>query len=338
MNLMTHHFSSPCLNAQLARPHLPLFAWGLLVMLLTLLCPPAKAQTLVEARADTVQIMVGDRARVFLSAQIPANSRLSWPAIPDTFNHLEIAERGKIDTLAGNGSITYKQRLSVTGFDSGLFTIPAFPFAVNSGSQTDTFYTTPLPLTVLTVAVDTTQPYKPIVEIMAVQSSWQDYLLYIIAGVILATILITILVLFITRKKKIKTTPQKALSLHEAAMQALASLEKQNLWQEGNVKEYYVRLTAIVRQYIEYRFQMPALELTTDEILASAARIPELSRNMQQMDILLRTADMAKFAKGTPQDAEHIENLELARSFVNATKQVITVTAGSNPPTTQNKK
>ena len=292
-------------------------------------------QASIEAKADAAQIMVGDRVRVFFTAQVPTSAKIAWPMLADTFNHLEITERGKIDTLPQNGNTTYKQKLTVTGFDSGVYSIPSLPFAIG----TDTFYSTEIPLTVMTVAVDTTQPYKPIVEIMAVQSSWTDYLWLIILGVIMLTVLGSILYIFIKKeKKKQKAEPELKLSLFEAAMLALQKLDEKNLWQKDEVKEYYVELTAVVRQYIEYRFEMPALELTSDEILERARRIPELKRHIAQMDTLLRTADLAKFAKGRAGEAEHIQNLELARSFITATKPVITVT--ENQPaikTPQNK-
>src|SRR6185312_11881280 len=82
-------------------------------------------QTTATARMDATSITVGDQARLFIDVQHnPATGNLVWANIPDTFNHLEVVEKGKIDTLKQGNTITYRQRLLITGFDSGVFKIP----------------------------------------------------------------------------------------------------------------------------------------------------------------------------------------------------------------------
>src|SRR5262245_398123 len=97
-----------------------------------LLCFTASAQeTKVTSRLDATSITVGDQARLFIDVQHdPASGNLQWAIIPDSFNHLEVVEKGKIDTLKQGNIITYRQRLLITGFDSGVFKIPPFVFAV----------------------------------------------------------------------------------------------------------------------------------------------------------------------------------------------------------------
>src|SRR4051812_8602163 len=81
-----------------------------------LLCFSVAAQdTRVSARMDANHIMVGDQARLFIDVQHdPATGNLQWATIPDTFNHLEVVERGKIDTLKQGNNITYRQRILIT--------------------------------------------------------------------------------------------------------------------------------------------------------------------------------------------------------------------------------
>src|ERR1043165_5280000 len=77
--------------------------------------PPASA----SLRADAIKLIVGDQARVFLSAQCdPAKSRVEWPQIPDSFGKLEVVEKGKIDTVKKGILTIYTQRLLVSGWDS----------------------------------------------------------------------------------------------------------------------------------------------------------------------------------------------------------------------------
>src|SRR5690606_308477 len=102
-------------------------------------------------------------------------------------------------------------------------------------------------LHVQTVPVDTTKPFKPIKGIMAVETSWQDYIWWI-AGGILALVAIGLIVYFLRRKKPaIPPPPPAPQPAHERALQQLEALEREALWQGGEVKAYYVRLTDILR-------------------------------------------------------------------------------------------
>lgn len=286
----------------------------------------AQGNASVTARLDATTITVGDQARLFIEVkQKKDEARLQWAMIPDTFNTLEVVERGKIDTQQNGNIITYKQRLLITGFDSGSFQIPSFQFAVipNSGVpytlQTDSFY-----ILVNTVAVDTSKPFRPIKDIILVKRTWQDYIWWIFGFTIIAIGVIT-LILNINKRKKTKpslpTPPQE--SLYERTIRIIGVLEEKQLWQRGYVKEYYTELTDIFRGYLEERFNTPAMELTTDQILDNAHRHPDMRKYYDELANLLTTADLAKFAKAQPLPHEHTATMDSVKAFVVATKQVI---------------
>lgn len=296
-----------------------------LIVLSTGIASYAQGDAKVDVKTDANQILVGDQARYFIEAQHNVTqSKLQWATIPDTFNNLEIVEKGKIDTIKQGDVITYKQRLLITGFDSGMHVVPSFVFPIipNNGTaytiQTDSF-----PLLVQTVAVDTTQPFKGIKEIMAVKSSWLDYIWYII-GALLFLILITVVVIYFIRNKKVAapvtTPPPPKETLQEKALRMLTALERKQLWQGNQVKQYYVELTDILRGYIEAQFNTPTMELTTDELLQSARLNRELNKYTELLSTILYTADLAKFAKAQPSPHEHANAMELAIKFVNETK------------------
>jgi len=278
----------------------------------------------VSTKLDPPQIVVGDQARLFIEIQNnQKQGRLQWAVIPDSFNKLEVVERGKIDTVKQGDVFTFRQRLLITGFDSGVFKIPSFQFPVisNSGTasavQTDSFQ-----LLVQTVAVDTTQPFKPIKNIIFVKSSWLDNI-WIFIGAAVFIILIAFVLFYFLRNRKDKTLVVDngpVETLQEKTIRLLTELEQQELWQKGQVKEYYVQLTDIVRDYIELRFKTPAMELTTDELLESVLRHKEMIPYRELLAGILYTADLAKFAKSQPLPAEHVATMEQAKHFVNLTK------------------
>lgn len=297
------------------------------IALLILLCCSTSntfAQTTIKTQYDAKQIMIGDQLRMFITVDKDKNDQLQWATIPDTFNSLEIVERGKIDTIKGNNdnTIRYKQKLLVTGFDSGAFTIPAFQFPVKPANDTLRLLSTDsLSLLVQTVAVDTTKAFKDIKNIREAQLTWLDYKEYIF-GIGGGLLLLGLLIAFILmRKKKGPIIPKKPNETpHEKALRLLKELEAQQLWQNDKVKEYYIELTDILRNYIEEQHNIEALELTSDELLSSMKQNRLLKVNRKLIRPVLQTADLAKFAKAKPLPQEHIDALENTKAFITVTK------------------
>ena len=283
----------------------------------------AQGDAKAGARMDATRITVGDQARLFIEVQNnPSTGRVQWAAIPDSFNNLEIIERGKIDTLKQGGFVTYKQRLVITGFDSGLFKVPSFTFSIipNSGAaytvQTDSFN-----LLVQTIAVDTTKGFKGIKGIVYVKSNWQDYIWYIAGAILFILLAVFVVIYFLKNKKVAAPVPQGPVeSLQDKTLRLLDELETRQLWQKNQVKQYYVELTDIVRNYIEQRFHTPAMELTTDELLYKAQLLKDLQPYQSVLSVILTTADLAKFAKAQPLPQEHTGAMEKAKEFVNSSR------------------
>lgn len=278
----------------------------------------------ISSRMDATQILVGDQARLFIEIKIDGrNEKLLWPQLPDSFNHLEVLDKGKIDTIRDGNMISYRQRLLITGFDSGMYTIPSIAFSVKPNSDSAyTVRTDSFQLLVQTVAVDTSKAFKPIKDIIKVKASWLDYIWYILGGALFMALLIFVVWYFI-RNRKVKIAPAPSgpsETLEQKTVRLLADLEAKQLWQKGNVKDYYTELTDIVRNYIELRFKTPAMELTTDELLYKVRIHREMQPYESYLSTILHTADMAKFAKGQPLPQEHMDAMEKAVKFVVASK------------------
>ena len=89
---------------------------------------------------------------------------------------------------------------------------------------------------------------------------------------------------------------------------------------DGYLKLFYLRLSDIVRHYIEDRFGLRAPEQTTDEFLAALADAPQIRGDHQQLlRRFLRQADMVKFAKFMPGADETGGAVEAARRFIEQT-------------------
>jgi len=99
-------------------------------------------------------------------------------------------------------------------------------------------------------------------------------------------------------------------------------LKEKKVWQKGKIKLYHSELTFIIRKYIERRYQTPAMEQTSNEIIEALVK-NGFNNNTQlgQLKMLLFSADMVKFAKAKPLPDENETALLNAYIFVNETKQ-----------------
>lgn len=283
-----------------------------------------RAQSSVQTKVDTRQITIGDQVRYFIEVKKDRGEQLVWANIPDTFNNLEVVEKGKIDTLNTDGNTIFKQRLLITGFDSGVFQIPAFEFACIAGNDSPhIIYSDSFELFVQTIAVDTTKPFKDIKDIKDAKLTWFDYLftgLSIWGKLLLLTVLIMVVYTFWKKKNKKPYIPPPSETPHERATRLLIDLDKKELWQRDEVKKYYVELTDILRIYIEGRFGITVMELTTDELLYKMKTHKELTKYRDIIGGALRIADMAKFAKAQPLPEEHIDAFSKISQFVAITE------------------
>jgi hypothetical protein len=271
----------------------------------------------VFARLDTNAILLGQQVKLKITYQGNTKSKVVFPAVADTFSNLEVVERLPIDTLKNEGeSLSLTQTFTITGFDSGYQVILPFEFLLLGPKSTDTskIFTQPLLLSVQSVPVDTTKSIKDIKNIEAVPFSIWDHLGWIILAIV-AFVGFILWKKFGSKLKSNKPTiaPSPSIPCHEKALTALDELNKKQLWQHGQYRHYHTELTDILRAYISERWDVGAMEMTTDEILVLSF-IP--SYETDGIGYVLRLADMVKFAKGIPHGDENIRCMDLTRRFV----------------------
>lgn len=103
------------------------------------------------------------------------------------------------------------------------------------------------------------------------------------------------------------------------ALSELALLESSGLWAQARHKEFYIRLTDILRRYLESRYGIPATRLTTVE-LARHLRHAEIDRGVSSsLKEVFDRADLVKFAKIVPPPGWGSQDLEASRALVRET-------------------
>ena len=84
---------------------------------------------------------------------------------------------------------------------------------------------------------------------------------------------------------------------------------------------FYVKLSAIVRRYLENRFALRSPELTTEEFLGEMGRSPDLARDHQQLlRAFLEQADLVKFAGHVPSSDDLTAQIQAAEAFLEETR------------------
>lgn len=146
----------------------------------------------------------------------------------------------------------------------------------------------------------------------------------------IGVVLVALLVLAVLSRRKRTTLQPRRKTPEEIAHAALLALLSENLPARGLVKEFYLRLTAIVRQYVEDTTGIRAPEQTTEEFLrdmrASAVFPAERSARLAEF---LEAADLVKYAGQQPEQDQIEQAVARAQEFVNLKPAPAVIPAGA---------
>jgi hypothetical protein len=216
---------------------------------------------------------------------------------------------------SGNNNGIWQTDITFITFDSADLELPPLSVRLRDGS---TVATNGLHLEVLpTPHPKDLADMADIKTIRKEPTWWSDYLwaLWIVGGVLVLALVLWWV--FFRKKAPAAQSRTVQLSPRERALRQLQLLEKQQLWQKGEVKNYYDQLTHILRSYFEEQLRVPALESTSDELLNALGRTEYLSTGqLHTLATLLQRADLAKFAKGQPPAEYHPQALAEVQQLV----------------------
>ena len=102
-------------------------------------------------------------------------------------------------------------------------------------------------------------------------------------------------------------------------MKKLSKLRQEKLWLKDKDKEYQSQLTHTIREYLEKRYQIKALESTTGELKKALGDKVTTDQNSELINIL-QIADLVKFAKAQTTDDLNEQFLDRADDFVRDTQ------------------
>jgi hypothetical protein len=283
----------------------------------------------VTTKFDTSKIYIGDQINFSVIVDQPARLQLPFPLFRDTLaKNIEILSGPVVDTTAVTDSLVrITGRYLVTSFDSGFYMVNPVYVELRNESGVKRYYSDYSILEVARVKItppDTAAKIFDIIGPYRAPLTLGEIMPWILLG-FLAAAIIWLAVRFgkkLGRKKK--EIPGVTISepAHVIAFRELERLKDEKLWQSGETKKYYTRLTEILRKYLENRFSVFSLEMTTSETLDALIRTGfRKDDSYALLKSVLNGADLVKFAKYKPEASENDIHFENAWKFVSNTKK-----------------
>lgn len=274
----------------------------------------------VTASLDSAKILIGDHVHLKINITAPAIQSIQAPVLTDSLiQPFELVEQGKTDTLKIGNEFAIIQNYTISCFNTGKVFFPSLPYFI----QGQSYLTDSIPLQVETIQLDTTGQLKPIKGPIQVPLTFKEVLPYFYWALLAAAIILGLLYIYRKYFRKKETVLEETIiePPHIIALNKLKAIEEEKLWQQDRVKEYYVKVSDTIREYIENRFSIHALEQTTDELMTSLKRARVNASNRAHIERILTFADLAKFAKTQPLPNENADTMRLSVEFVEKTKQ-----------------
>lgn len=302
---------------------------------MALAAPTASAApATVKAKLDSVQIMMGRITMLRLEVVQDAKGHgefeifRSMPSdgvVGVCGDSVELRTSFQRDTTdIGSGRIQIDYTIPVQSFDSGFYRLPELKYILGK----DTARSNAVTLKVLPVAGVTADSqisgYADVME-PADPSFWDFlpdwlynywWLMLLALAVIAATIWLVIR--FRTKGTILPKKPQP--SPYIVAINGLQALKARNLCEQGLEREYYTDLTEILRQYLDRRFGINAMEMTTSQINQHLSSDPRIKDKKEYMRQVLDMADFVKFAAARTLPTDNVAAYDNAVRFVEETK------------------
>lgn len=307
----------------------------------------AKRPPVIHTRFGVDSIMLGDQFTMELDIDKDVAQEVMLPQFDggQLIKNIEVLGIDGVDTINQTGRrVKLRVRYRLTSFEAGNYQVAGFPMVWTDGTpanapgtegaKQDTVKATDLMLlTVGTYDIDTTTQtildIKRPLNTPLIFAEIKDIVLWGgITAVILAAIIYLIVRYVQRRQGRVRARP--AIPPHILAIRSLEKLHSKKLWQNGKHKEYYSGLSDIVRTYIERRYGIGAMEMTSDQTLDAIIAVNE-ERLREKLKELLYLADLAKFAKMMPSAEANEQAYFDAYFYIEETKELIIDDEGIKP-------
>jgi len=275
---------------------------SLLLMAVMIICYSNGWGQKVSTLIDRGKILLGEQVTVTIKVTGINKAQVQQDfQFPDTVNHLEILADSAVQL-----SDAYVHTLTLTCFDSGTWTLPAYTIRLSDQTQLST---TPLTISVLPVDVSNLEDYHDIKDVLEVpvENNW-----WIIAGIVLAFLVSLFAVLWLMNNRTVsapeKITPQGLAEQYTALIQQLQYWENQQISNPAETRELFRLTVAAIRGFTDAALYTRTSHLTSGEYMLSVRTSLPQEAIRDRYFQFLRLADAVKFAKFIPPQ-EEVQNI-----------------------------
>jgi hypothetical protein len=281
--------------------------------------------TIFSGRTTADTIVVGQPFDYQLSLTINKDFYVEWAQFGDTLSKaIDVISVEDVKTTPINNSdnVIMTQNLKLTSFDTGYVYVPEIAINYSKSLQDSvrrTLRTDEKELYVTTIAVDTTQAFRPIKDVIKQGYTAKEVLPWVAIVIALAGIVYLVIYLNKHKKPKVVVVEEKKKPTIPAIITARAKLNEMKdneLWNSAKTKDYYTDLTDIAREYLEGQFEIDAVEMTTDEIMDAVNKLNLNNLTKSKLQETLTTADFVKFAKANPTAEQNKQSFSDINNFV----------------------
>ena len=278
----------------------------------------------LQVAVDTTKMRIGEQIEYTLQVKADSTSQITFSDQP-FFSPFEVIDDRPIDTFRAKSHYLFTKKYALIQFDSGAYWLPPQKVMVNGFSK----ISDSLLIKVASVPVDTLKQklfdIKPVAE---VEQNFDKLSRSIIYGLLVVLLLVGLIYAFFFAKKRIEERKNK-LPPFERAIEELKALQTVSPSLQEEYKQYYSRLTDVVRRYLEEEAKISALESTTDELLLKLEALKQSGQlelegqTIKNLKTVLQTADLVKFAQSTPEFGSIYKDRELVEGVVIETKEAL---------------
>ena len=286
----------------------------------------SKRSVSVSAGVDKARATIGEEINYKITVDFPENVEVFFPETQDKIGGLTVKDFAVSDNESDEGRIRRELSYVLETYKASSYIISAFDIKykeklkpeIELAKTPEIFVEV---VTVLDADASDVRGIKPPVSL-----DKRYFKLYIIIAIVFGVLLLVAIVLhYVYHRKQIETESiPEPLSAHQIAYNDLESLRAMDLVSKGQIKEYYYRLSNIVRHYIENRFKLMAPERTTEEFLIEMTVTGKLTGvHKELVGNFLEHCDMVKFAAYGPDSREIESSFNSAKKLVDETREVV---------------
>lgn len=307
------------------------YLWALsLVLCATVGVTFADEPVRVDVRFEPAEVVVGDHLDLVFEVEAERGCEVAFPEIGEEFadGYIELLEEKRVEKVGQEeGRTLLRKRYRMIAFEVGEFRFDSLGVLYASEGVIDTaFVEAPVNLLVETIPADTTQTtiydIKGPMDTPLMLEEFGGYVAYALFGLAVLASLVYMFTRLRRGERGVEAIVLPAEPAHVVAIRALEALHNRKLWQNSKFKEYYTQLSDILREYLDGRYGVSAMEMTTEETLRAVRELSLSEKHTSMIAALLRESDLVKFAKHIPEEDAPETDYYNIYYFVEETKEV----------------